>query len=61
MLNWKKYNIHRHTVAKWKNQEEMTDKSHRPERMHTALNDAQEAIVVELRRVLSVHKNSLTT
>ena len=40
----RKYNITRSTVRKWKYREDGDDRSHRPHRMHTVLNPAQEAI-----------------
>lgn len=47
-----KYGITRSTVRKWKQREDVHDRSHRPHHLHTTLSAAQEAIVVELRRLL---------
>jgi len=46
------YNLHRHTVDKWRNRESTMDASHRPARLHTTMSEAQETVVVELRRLL---------
>ena len=48
----RKYNVHRHTIAKWRKRESFEDKSHRPETLQTTLTPAQELIVVELRKTL---------
>ena len=48
----KKYNLSRMTVRKWKKRETPEDASHRPHQLHTTLNEAQEAIVVYVRRTL---------
>jgi len=42
----KQYNVSRLTIRKWQNREEMTDKSHRPDTLHTTLTEAQEWLVV---------------
>ena len=47
-----RYSISRGTVLKWKHRQEPQDRSHRPHRLSTTLNEGQEAIVVELRRLL---------
>ncbi len=47
-----RYNISKATVRKWRQREQPTDLSHRPHRLSTNLSPAQEAIVVELRRLL---------
>ena len=47
-----KYNVSRQTINKWQNREEMTDKSHRPDRLQTTLTPVQEDIVAELRKTL---------
>ncbi len=39
-------------MRKWKNREDISDRSHRPHNLRTTLTPAQEAIVVELRRTL---------
>ena len=48
----RRYNISEPTVAKWKSRTGVTDRSHRPHKLTTTLSPAQEAIVVELRRLL---------
>ena len=47
-----RYNITRATVAKWKGRETPQDLSHRRHKLSTTLAPAQEAIAVELRRML---------
>jgi transposase-like protein len=46
------YNLHRQTVEKWRNRETTTDATHCPNRLHTTLSKGQEAVVVELRKLL---------
>ncbi len=48
----KKYNVTRLTIRKWQKRETFDDKSHRPDRLNTTLSEAQEAIVVALRKTL---------
>ena len=47
-----KFNVHRHTIAKWRKRDEFTDKSHRPDNLQTTLSTGQELLVVELRKTL---------
>ena len=47
-----KYNVTKQTVRKWQQRDDMNDKSHRPHHLQTTLTDAQELIVVELRKLL---------
>ena len=47
-----RYNITKATVRKWKRREGPEDLSHRPHKLSTSLTAAQEAVVVELRRML---------
>jgi transposase InsO family protein len=47
-----RYNVSRATVAKWKRRETPQDLSHRPHKLSTTLTPAQEAIAVELRRLI---------
>jgi transposase InsO family protein len=54
------YNVSRLTIRKWQNREEMTDKSHRPDTLHTTLTEAQEWLVVELRKTLLLSLDDLT-
>ena len=46
------YNLHRNTIDKWRNRETTMDTSHCPHRLHTTLSKGQEAVVVELRKLL---------
>lgn len=48
----KKYNVHRHTIAKWKKRQDSQDKSHCPHHLQTTLSKAQESLVVALREIL---------
>ena len=47
-----KYNVTEQTARKWKNREDVEDKSHRPHTLQTTLSSEQEAIVIELRKTL---------
>ena len=47
-----RYNISVATVRKWQNRDQAQDRSHRPHKLSTTLTQAQEAVVVELRRTL---------
>ncbi|WP_300085495.1 IS481 family transposase [uncultured Nitrosomonas sp.] len=47
-----RYNISRATARKWKHRDSPEDLSHRPHTLHTTLLPVQEAITVELRRLL---------
>ncbi len=47
-----KYGISRSTVRKWKYRDTTDDFSHRPHNLHATLTDAEEAVVIELRRTL---------
>lgn len=46
------YNVSKATARKWKNREDVQDRSHRPHKLSTTLKPGQEAVVVELRRML---------
>ena len=48
----KKYNVHRHTIAKWRARDTFEDLSHRPHTLQTSLTEEQEQLVVELRKTL---------
>ena len=48
----KKYNVTRLTISKWQHREIFEDKSHRPDHLNTTLSEAQEHIVVALRKTL---------
>jgi transposase InsO family protein len=48
----RRYNISEPTAAKWQARDSVEDRSHRPHKLSTTLSPAQEAIVVELRRLL---------
>ena len=54
-----RYNISRATAAKWKNREDVQDRSHRPHKLSTTLSDAQEALVVEVRRLTLIPLDDL--
>lgn len=47
----KTYNISRSSARKWRNRSDHLDRSHRPKQLHTTLSSAQEAIVLEIRRL----------
>ncbi|WP_287914746.1 IS481 family transposase [Tibeticola sp.] len=47
-----RYNITESTVRKWQARADFNDRSHTPHRLQTTLTPAQEAVVVELRRLL---------
>jgi transposase InsO family protein len=47
-----RYNITKATARKWKHREDAQDRSHRPHKLSTTLNPAQELLAVELRRTL---------
>jgi transposase InsO family protein len=48
----RRYNVSEPTVAKWQGRDCVHDRSHRPHKLSTTLGPAQEAVVVELRRLL---------
>ena len=48
----RRYNISEPTVLKCKSRDSVHDRSHRPHKLSTTLSAAQEAIVIELRRLL---------
>jgi transposase-like protein len=45
-----KYNISEPTVSKWKNRDNLEDKSSRPHKIHYSLNDIQKALIISIRR-----------
>jgi transposase InsO family protein len=47
-----RYNVSKATARKWKNRADVQDRSHRPHKLSTTLAPGQEAVVVELRRML---------
>ena len=47
-----RYNVSKATARKWKNRDDVQDRSHRPNKLSTTLTPGQEAVVVELRRTL---------
>ena len=47
-----RYNITVSTARKWKSRDDAQDRSHRPHKLCTTLNPAQELLAVELRRTL---------
>jgi len=46
------YNTTPATINKWKGRDDSQDRSHRPHKLQTTLNQGQEAVVVELRKTL---------
>ncbi len=54
-----KYGISVSTVRHWRNRDTVEDGSHRPHHLKTTLNPAQEAVVVELRRLLELTLDDL--
>ena len=48
----KKYNVTRLTIRKWQKREIFADKSHRPDHLKTTLSEAQEQVVIALRKTL---------
>lgn len=54
-----RYNLHRHTVAKWRKRKSTQDASHRPHHFKAVLTPAQETIVVEMRRTLLLSLDDL--
>ncbi len=48
----RRYHLSKATVRKWRQRAEVGDRSHRPQRLHTTLSPAQEAVVVALRQTL---------
>lgn len=54
-----RYNVTLATVRKWKEREDVEDRSHRPHKLHTTLTEAQEWIVVELRKMLLLSLDDL--
>ena len=47
-----RYNVSKATARKWKNREDVQDRSHRPHKLSTTLTPGEEAVAVELRRTL---------
>jgi uncharacterized protein YjcR len=54
-----RYNISRQTARKWKNREDVLDRSHRPHKLSITLTEGQEAIVVEVRRLTLIPLDDL--
>lgn len=55
----KRYNISLATARKWKQREDVQDRSHCPKKLSTTLTPAQEILVVELRRLLLLSLDDL--
>ena len=53
------YNITRGTASKWKNREDVQDRSHRPHKLSTTLSEGQEALVAEVRRLTLIPLDDL--
>src|SRR5690625_1960125 len=47
-----RYNVSIDTIRRWRQRDDVQDRSHTPHRLQTTLTPAQEAVVVELRRLL---------
>ena len=45
------YNISSSTARKWRNRDDLLDRSHKAHQLHTTLSPAQELIVMEIRRL----------
>ncbi|MFG6417408.1 IS481 family transposase, partial [Roseateles sp. DC23W] len=54
-----RYNISRQTARKWRNREDVQDRSHRPHKLSTTLTEGQEAIVAEVRRLTLIPLDDL--
>ena len=54
-----RYNISRQTARKWKNRDDVQDRSHRPHKLNTTLTEGQEAIVAEVRRLTLIPLDDL--
>lgn len=54
-----RYNISRGTASKWKNREDVQDRSHRPHKLSTTLSEGQEALVAEVRRLTLIPLDDL--
>ena len=54
------YNVTPQTIRKWQQRADTNDLSHTPHTLHTTLTDAQEWIVVELRKTLLLSLDDLT-
>ena len=55
----KQYNVARTTIQKWKRRDSTEDRSHRPHRLQTSLTEAQEQIVVAVRKTLLLSLDDL--
>ena len=55
----RRYNVSRHTIAKWQKRDTVEDRSHRPHQLHCTLTPVQEQIVVELRKTLLLATDDL--
>jgi len=53
------FNVNRATIHKWRQRDSVEDRSHRPQRLNTALSPLQEEIVVMLRRTLLLSLDDL--
>ena len=47
-----RHGVSEQTVWKWRRRDDVQDRSHTPHRLQTTLTPAQEAVVVELRKML---------
>ncbi|AOX99263.1 IS481 family transposase [Jeongeupia sp. USM3] len=55
----RRYNVSSPTIAKWRRRESVQDRSHTAHRLQTTLTPAQEAIAVELRKLLKLGLDDL--
>ncbi|TSE31182.1 Integrase core domain protein [Tepidimonas charontis] len=55
----RRYNVTEATVRKWRQRDDFLDRSHTPHRLQTRLTAAQEAVVVELRKLLKIPLDDL--
>ncbi len=58
-LMTKQYNVSRPTIRKWKQRDNVDDRSHRPHRLQTSLTEAQEHTVVAVRTTLLLSLDDL--
>ncbi|XZG71914.1 hypothetical protein ACTSKR_07315 [Chitinibacteraceae bacterium HSL-7] len=55
----RRYNVSSPTIAKWRRRDSVHDQSHTAHRLQTALTPAQEAVAVELRKLLQLGLDDL--
>lgn len=57
----KKFGLAVSTVRIWRNRDSLEDRTHTPNRLQTTLTPAQEAVVVEIRKLLLLPLDELLT